>query len=181
MIELWREREFLARLDDVMGVYAAAFGEDPAGQRAISARHATYPDFACAAASDGGQLLGFCYGTAGERGQWWHDRVVPAASQRAREEWFDDYFGVAELAVRPDAQGRGLGRELVRALLAAPAVRRHSRVLLMTDMDNAVALALYASLGFEDVLTDFRFSAAGTPKRVMGLRLDEPILHISRR
>jgi ribosomal-protein-alanine N-acetyltransferase len=58
---------------------------------------------------------------------------------------------VQNIAVRRDAQRRGLGRVLLEALLAE-AVRRGTRkTLLEVAVDNAPAQRLYASYDFEPV------------------------------
>jgi [ribosomal protein S18]-alanine N-acetyltransferase len=56
-----------------------------------------------------------------------------------------DEAEVQTIGVRPDAQGSGLGRALLRHLLQAAGPRR---VLLEVRTDNVKALALYASEGF---------------------------------
>jgi ribosomal-protein-alanine N-acetyltransferase len=66
----------------------------------------------------------------------------------------DGYAGIALLSgeaevhtigVRPAAQGAGIGRKLLRALLARAGDRR---ILLEVRTDNARAIALYESEGF---------------------------------
>ncbi len=59
-----------------------------------------------------------------------------------------DEAHVMTLAVRPDLRRRGLGRALVRAALAAPALAGARRLHLEVRPSNADARALYASLGF---------------------------------
>ncbi|MBD0329249.1 MAG: GNAT family N-acetyltransferase [Thermoleophilia bacterium] len=171
MIARWGRERFLARLGDVVAIYETVWARAGSGQRDVSARRATCPDFVCAAALEDERLLGFAYGSAGRPGEWWHERVAPAASAAARGEWFADYFVIAEVAVLPEAQGRGLGRRLMEELLAAPEVRRHPVALLMVDDANERARALYRSLGFEDGVREFRFTPDGDTKRVMGRRL----------
>lgn len=56
---------------------------------------------------------------------------------------------VNNLAVRRDAQRRGVGRELLTALLAEAKRRDAPRVLLEVAADNAAAQRLYAGFGFE--------------------------------
>ena len=56
-----------------------------------------------------------------------------------------DEAEVQTIGVRPDAQGGGLGRALLRHLMQ---VADHRRVLLEVRTDNVKALALYASEGF---------------------------------
>jgi len=57
---------------------------------------------------------------------------------------------VQNIAVRRDAQRRGIGRELLEALLAQ-AQGRASKVLLEVAVDNAPAQRLYATYDFEPV------------------------------
>jgi len=56
-----------------------------------------------------------------------------------------DEAQVQTIGVRPDAQGRGLGRALLRHLMQVAGQRR---VLLEVRTDNVKALALYDSEGF---------------------------------
>jgi ribosomal protein S18 acetylase RimI-like enzyme len=59
---------------------------------------------------------------------------------------------LAQIAVTPDAQGRGLGRMLVARALGSLAERGFRTVSLMVSGDNPRARSLYDSMGFEDVL-----------------------------
>jgi ribosomal protein S18 acetylase RimI-like enzyme len=52
------------------------------------------------------------------------------------------------LAVRPDAQGRGLGTALVGDLIDRILNSGGSRLTVNTQADNAASLALYHKLGF---------------------------------
>ncbi len=73
-----------------------------------------------------------------------HGTVVAyAIAGRAGREGF-----LQRLAVRPDRQGQGLGRTLVLDALRWLRRRGAVSVLVNTHVDNAVALALYADLGF---------------------------------
>jgi ribosomal-protein-alanine N-acetyltransferase len=58
---------------------------------------------------------------------------------------------VQNLAVRRDAQRRGVGRALLTDLLAEAARRGARRTLLEVAVDNAPAQKLYAQFGFEPV------------------------------
>lgn len=63
--------------------------------------------------------------------------------------WFDGYDGqVMTIGTRPDAQGRGVGRLLLDALLARARELRATDVLLEVRVDNEPALRLYESAGF---------------------------------
>jgi [ribosomal protein S18]-alanine N-acetyltransferase len=58
---------------------------------------------------------------------------------------------VQNIAVRRDAQRRGVGRALLDALLAEAGRRRVRQTLLEVAVDNAPAQRLYARYGFEVV------------------------------
>ena len=55
------------------------------------------------------------------------------------------------IAVRRDAQRRGIGRQLLLALLAEAERRGARSVLLEVAADNAPAQRLYATYGFEPI------------------------------
>jgi ribosomal-protein-alanine N-acetyltransferase len=57
---------------------------------------------------------------------------------------------LARLAVRPEAQNRGVGRLLVCDLLRARARRGEARLTVNTQNDNYPSLALYRRLGFAE-------------------------------
>jgi ribosomal-protein-alanine N-acetyltransferase len=58
---------------------------------------------------------------------------------------------VQTIAVAPAAQGRGLGALLLDALVAEAARRGAGSLLLEVRADNAAAVRLYASRGFERI------------------------------
>jgi ribosomal protein S18 acetylase RimI-like enzyme len=119
-----------------------------------------------------GTVIAFAYGFHGGRGQWWHDLVRSALISRsgygAAIEWLDDSFEVAEVHVHPEYQRRGIGRRLLFRLTGG----RAERTAVLSTMDtNSPARRLYRSLGFTDLLTDYRFSGAPVPYAVMGAPL----------
>jgi ribosomal-protein-alanine N-acetyltransferase len=57
----------------------------------------------------------------------------------------DDEAEVHTIGVRPEAQGAGIGRKLLRQLISVAGTRR---LLLEVRTDNAPAIALYTSEGF---------------------------------
>lgn len=59
-----------------------------------------------------------------------------------------DTWHIAQIAVDPLLQGRGLARGLVRRVLGQAAIAGMRAVTLVVDERNAAARALYASLGF---------------------------------
>jgi ribosomal-protein-alanine N-acetyltransferase len=58
---------------------------------------------------------------------------------------------VQNIAVRRDAQRRGIGRTLLEDLLAEAGRQGVDRTLLEVAVDNAAAQKLYAAYGFEAV------------------------------
>jgi ribosomal protein S18 acetylase RimI-like enzyme len=71
----------------------------------------------------------------------WHDGSEVARGPREAE--------VRALAVAPQAQGRGVGRALMRAVIDQAGAAGARRLLLSTQPAMSAAQALYASLGFE--------------------------------
>jgi GNAT superfamily N-acetyltransferase len=174
--------EFRAMIRQLVGVYADAMNPPDrtlAGREAIMERHAASPEFRGLTAHVDGQLAAFTYGFHGENGQWWHDMVAAALATRARgaasaqdratpREWLDDSFELAELHVRPDWQGHGIGRSLLLSLTGG----RPERTAVLSTADAPTrARRLYRGVGFADLLTDFRFSGSEPPYAVMGATL----------
>jgi ribosomal protein S18 acetylase RimI-like enzyme len=174
--------EFRAMIRQLVGVYAAAMNPPDrtlAGREAIMERHVASPEFRGLTAHVDGQLAAFTYGFHGENGQWWHDMVAAALATRVRaaasaqdlatpREWLDDSFEVAELHVRPDWQGHGIGRSLLLSLTGG----RPERTAVLSTADAPTrARRLYRGVGFADLLTDFRFSGSEPPYAVMGATL----------
>jgi len=72
---------------------------------------------------------------------------------------------LARLAVRPEAQGRGLGRALVADLILQMRGRGIERLTVNTQANNSASLALYQKLGFIRTGEDFpviRFDVGGS-------------------
>lgn len=166
-----------ARREEILGVYQRAFScsdarrdsfgafldealRDYAGVRVLAALDAGDDE------REPGRLLGFLYGYAYERGHWWPDQVGPALQAAGHGDWERDAFEVVELAVAPEAQGRGIGGALLAALLDGLA-QRH--VLLATDQDNP-ARQLYRRCGLVELVADFRYSPEGDPVVLLGGR-----------
>jgi GNAT superfamily N-acetyltransferase len=81
--------------------------------------------------------------------------------------------GVAELKrvyVRPRGRGRGTGRRLVEAALDAARVAEYKTIQLDTLPSMTAAIALYATLGFHEILPPGPNPIAGT--RYFQRRLD---------
>lgn len=177
----WSPSRMRARLDDVIGVYKAAFLDyheaDPvraARDRALHARrHFERPELrAVAAVTADDALVGITYALPGQRGQWWHDVVVDAltaVSAPAAAHWLGDCLEVVELHVLPAYQGRTLGRQLLRELLRDAPYR--TAALSALEPAGSRARRLYESEGFVPLLSDFQFPGTLTPYAVLGKEL----------
>jgi ribosomal protein S18 acetylase RimI-like enzyme len=113
-------------------------------------------------------LVGFGYGYRGASGQWWHDIVSRALGREGTRRWLADGFELAELHVRPDYHGQGVGRGLLRDVMARAGT---AHVTLSTPDSETAARALYRSEGYIDLLQDFYFPGSVEPYAVMGVDL----------
>jgi GNAT superfamily N-acetyltransferase len=180
---------FMANLDALMAVYAAAMRPDPAdlpGRRHIMQRHAGYPGFRVLAvpAGPGGPLVAFAYGFHGQPGQWWHDVVMSGITSTSgyphAAAWLTDVMEIAEVHVHPDYQHQGTGRGMLLALTAS---RPERTAVLSTRDADTTARRLYRGVGFGDLLTGYSFPGSGPPYAVMGAVLplsDVPGARVSR-
>jgi ribosomal protein S18 acetylase RimI-like enzyme len=82
-------------------------------------------------------------------------RVVGTIYANLSSPHFGYVFGVY---TRPDARGRGVGRELMRAIAGKLRDEGRKWVVLSVDTPNAGARAFYARLGFEDASRMLRAS-----------------------
>jgi len=177
--------ELADHLGEALDVYVAAMGYPPGTarqRRNLWLEHTRRAGWRCVGWMDpGGHLIGIAYGYSGGPGQWWFEEVRRglaargAARDPAQPDWLHDYFELTELHVRPDAQGRGLGEGLLRALLAHTD-RRH---VLLSTPEHAPrppgrAWQLYRRLGFRDVLRQHLFTGDTRPFAVLGRELPLP-------
>lgn len=133
---------------EVLEVWTAVFGEveDAEDWRAsVWDRHRWRAGFRLVTGREGERMLGFAWGYTGERGQYWSDFISREVGSSV-DDWIGGHFEFVELAVMPDARGRGIGRRLHDALLAD---LPHERALLSTSAraDDRAA-RLYSSSGW---------------------------------
>jgi ribosomal protein S18 acetylase RimI-like enzyme len=162
---------------DVVDVYREAFGGAPyfEGEAEVERfaietlpRHLRRRDFRLVVAREAGALSGFGYGYTGERGQWWHDWASVELGPALAAEWAEGAFEFVELAVRPAAQGRGIGGRLHDATLDGLS---HRTALLSTWDADTPALHLYRRRGWLTLRTVDQ-PATGRPSvLIMALRL----------
>jgi ribosomal protein S18 acetylase RimI-like enzyme len=177
-IAIHRIESFRAR--DVAGaiarIYRDAYGhagdeEAWAFINGAFAKHTTWPGFLLLIAALGEIPVGFVYGYQSRPGQWWHETIRPAMAAAGHAEWQKNAFELAEIAVEPAVQGRGIGSALVEAFLAeVPA----SKVLLSADMsEENRAKDMYRRFGFIDLVRDFRYPGFDDRAIIMGRRQDD--------
>jgi GNAT superfamily N-acetyltransferase len=127
---------------------------------------------AVAALTPDDTLVGITYALPGRDGQWWHDVVAGALPEPSADYWLGDCLEIVELHVLPDYQGHGIGRRLLRELLAD--VSQRTAALSALEPPGSRARRLYDSEGFVPLLSGFRFPGSPTPYAVLGKELGGP-------
>lgn len=135
------------------------------------AKHTTWPGFILLMATFEEIPVGFIYGYESRPGQWWHDLVRPAMAEAGHAAWQTDVYELAELAVHPAVQRRGVGASLIEAFLAEIPARK---VLLTADREPANrARELYLRFGFVDLVPEFRYPGFDDLAVIMGREAPE--------
>ena len=171
--------EFRDRLPEALGVYVDAMGYPPQVIRSRAAawmEHSYREGWSGVAAFEvprrrllgphRAPLVAICYGYHGAPGQWWYDQVARGLRPLDRT-LPEDYVELTELHVSPRYQGHGIGTALLREFLAD---RPEGRVLLSTpevEGEANGAWRLYRSMGFSDVLREYRFEGDSRPFAVL--------------
>lgn len=157
-------------LREALAIYGEAMRYPPSVVEARyghAAAHTTRMGFEAVGAFDAEDVLtGFGYGYTTRPGQWWYDQVADALGRTAARQWLRNSFELCEFHVHPDQQGRGIGRILMRTLLADVS---HPRVVLSTPDIDSRAFRLYRSEGFIDLLRGHYFPGDARPFAILGL------------
>jgi GNAT superfamily N-acetyltransferase len=164
--------------DQILSVYRESFAEPPYSRDEMHVidfsgsleRHMELPGFRFKAARDrvSGAVLGIAYGYTSLRGQWWHDVVARSAGPEMASDWLTGAFELVEFAVKPGAQGQGIGARLHDAVLAQ---LPHLSAVLSTMQADTVAYRMYLRRGWRTLLEPFYFPSVLKPYRIMGLDL----------
>lgn len=104
------------------------------------------PDAIVLVADDGGDVIGYAY--AAVEGYDWMSLRGPAGV-------------LHDIIVDPEARGRGVGRLLLDAALAALEARGVPRVVLSTAARNAGAQRLFEQAGFRRTMVEMTREAGG--------------------
>lgn len=140
--------------DPICDLYAGTFSVPPftwddheaQRQRDSLRRLLSDPTFALAVAvaRDGDGLVGFVYGAqVPAHTRCWQGSVTPLAPEVAAE-WQGRTFAVADMAVRDDRRGHGIGRRLLETLLAS---RDEERATLTVEPTAEATQGFYRHLG----------------------------------
>jgi ribosomal protein S18 acetylase RimI-like enzyme len=129
-----------------------AFGHemDPVGDRLVREMRA------CSQAGFLGWLIGrfFLPQAAYPMGfVWEEDKRVVGNASLLRVEGFPSRWVMANVAVAPAYQGRGIGRSLIQASMDFAQQRNAQELILQAESSNQIAQVLYASLGFRPLCT----------------------------
>ncbi|MGY1772806.1 GNAT family N-acetyltransferase [Blastococcus sp. SYSU D00813] len=166
-------------MHEALAIYGAAMGYSSsvvAGRYGYAIQHTERPGFRAVGAfvagtggdDTGERMVGFGYGYEVAPGQWWHDQVRAALDRRTAKRWLPGAFEVCELHVHPDAQSRGLGRQLLHALVEG---LPNAAALLSTPDADTKAFRLYHADGFVDLARGHHFPGDARPFAILGARL----------
>ena len=114
------------------------------------------------------QLVGFAYGYTSQPGQWWYEQVKAALPAQITEEWLNNSFQFAEIAVSPGFQGQGIGSRLHDDLLKG---LWHDKAILSTLQAETVAHRLYRNRGWVVLRENLFFPEVNRPYQIMGLEI----------
>lgn len=171
--------EFSILAPQLVDIYIQAMEYSPAiaQGRASSWRAETYyPGFSAVIAEDHTGLVGVAYGFLGNPDAWWDRQlrrafVMQGGPDEQQQALLRSYFEVAEIHVRPGAQGHGIGKRMLTELLWN--VPADYALLSTPEVPGELngAFGLYRSFGFFDVLRDHHYPGDARPFAVLGLKL----------
>ncbi len=140
-------------MDTLCDVYADAYSVDPDSEKTAAFRtRATKaldrPRYGLLTARDSTKIVGFAFGYALPAGTSWWDGLTPAPVEGFTNEDGTRTFVLAEIEVRRDWQGEGVGRALNNTVLAQ---RQEERATLATGPQADAARAIYERWGWQPV------------------------------
>ena len=167
-------RATLDDLDAIMELETSTFGSDAWSRGSMRAelgsRHGYYL-VAEAVGGAGGERQGEPQG----EGEPQHPDAAIAGYAGLLAPLGSGQADIQTIAVAPTARRRGLGRALMRALLAEAGARKAAEVFLEVRADNPNAQQLYASLGFERIAVRPQYyQPDGVDAHIMRLDLGAP-------
>ncbi len=140
-------------------LHQAAFGETL--QRAARYQNQDIPEmsrcagFQAVSAHLEGRLVGFVVGHDANAIPRWFESAMRAAQGTPVAAWLPGAWYLADIAVHPDVQGRGIGTRLHDAIMPLMADRR---CMLITFHGDHPAKRFYLRLGWREVIPDLRWA-----------------------
>jgi ribosomal protein S18 acetylase RimI-like enzyme len=172
------DQEAEALQDQLVKAYRDAFGASPycKGEAEVAdfaqslPRHMGQQGFRMVVALEGParRVVGFAYGYENTADQWWYQEVAKAAQSWIVAQWLAGSFRLVEMAVKPEAQGRGIGGLMHDHLLTGLS---YQKAVLSTMVAETNAYAMYRKRSWRVLLDDFHFPGVARPYRIMGLEL----------
>jgi GNAT superfamily N-acetyltransferase len=163
--------------DQILDTYRLAFGEPPYNKteadvisfsQALELHRNRLGARFLAAQDIDNHLVGFAYGYQAVPGQWWYDMVEKAMTRDQVQEWLVGAFELVELAVKPSAQGFGIGGRLHNTILSGLTNRT---AVLSTITTDTVAQQMYRKRGWIALLENFTFPTSIHSYLIMGMKL----------
>lgn len=157
--------EFSVNAPVLVDIYITAMGYDPAIRETrinVWRRNSLNLGFTAACALLNDRVVGIAYGFNGDQDHWWQHQLRrglrdvggPSTDQI---EILRDYFEVAEVHVMPGHQGMGIGRKMMLELLDGQSAKNAILSTPEVEAESNPAFGLYRSMGFQDLLRNFRF------------------------
>lgn len=149
-IRLLPDAEVRSRSHEIWVLYQEVFADRPdyaVWLETTLLRHAARSGFRLAGAFENGQIVGFAWGYEGAVGQYYIDSVLAALDTAVAREWVPAFI-VSELAVSPAMRRRGVGRSLLRLVMAGV---RGPALLSTWDDRSDPAVRLYLAEGWEKI------------------------------
>lgn len=143
---------------------------------AVWRREVRHPGFAAVIAEQGGAIIGVAYGFLGNPDTWWDRQLRRGCAEQGEmneRQWdiLRNYFELAEIHVRPSAQGQGIGRVLLTELMKLTWAKYALLSTPEVEGEANLAFGLYRSLGFWDVLRDYVYPGDNRRFAVLGVNL----------
>ncbi|MFF5085473.1 GNAT family N-acetyltransferase [Actinoplanes sp. NPDC000266] len=148
-LNFWSGSEVVANIQELASIYTEVYAEPPYNSgplwsaqsfTARTVRQTARDGFSFVAAQQDGELAGFSFGLTFGKGKWWSG----TASQPPEGILNAEKFAVIELVVRKDWRGSGIGRSLLRQLLAG----RSEEYAILTAVPEAPARKIYSRWGW---------------------------------
>lgn len=131
--------------------------------------HVQRPGFRMAAALLDEKLIGFAYGYTCNAAYYWTEVVSQWLSPEMAATWLSDAFHLAEMALLPVCQGKGIGGALHDRILEGLPNRT---AVLSTMFGESNAYHLYRRRGWQVLVECFTPPGMARAYRVMGMILN---------